>query len=68
MKRLLIATLSTATLWAMTAPAFALTNRFEGARQDTINRLTDRFDSAREGRISKLTDRFSDAYKGTLDR
>lgn len=68
MKRLMLTTLSAATLLTVASPAFALTDRFDDARQDTINRLTDRFDDAREGTINKLNDRFSDSYQDTLNR
>jgi len=68
MKRLMLTTLSIATLLTAAAPALALTDRFDDARDGTINRLNDRFDDARDGTINRLNDRFSDAYQETLNR
>lgn len=68
MKRFLLTTLSAATLLTIAAPAFALTDRFDDAREGTINRLSDRFDDAGEDRINRLSDRFDDAREGTINR
>lgn len=67
MKRLALATLSMFTL-AVAAPAFALTPRFDDARQDTVNRLNDRFDDARGTVVNRLSDRFRDAHQDNLNR
>ena len=68
MKRFMLTTLSVATLLTIASPAFALTDRFDDARESTINKLNDRFDDARESTINKLNDRFSDSYQDTLNR
>jgi hypothetical protein len=47
MKRFVLSTVSMIALTtAMVSPALALNDRFDDARQDTINRLNDRFDDA----------------------
>lgn len=49
MKRIIIATLSITALSTMIGlPALALSDRFGGEREQTINRLSDRFDSERQ--------------------
>lgn len=68
MKRLMLTTLSIATLLAAASPALALNHRFDNARQGTINQLTDRFDDARQGVINRLADRFDDSYENNLNR
>jgi hypothetical protein len=69
MTRFIFSTVSMIALaTAMMSPALALTDRFDDARQDTINRLGDRFDDAREGTINRLNDRFGDAREQTINR
>lgn len=55
MKRFVLTGLTFGFLVSATTPAFALSDRFDDARQDTINRLSDRFDDARQDTINRLT-------------
>lgn len=55
MKRFALTGLTLGFLVVATAPVFALSDRFDDARQDTINRLSDRFDDARQDTINRLT-------------
>ena len=68
MKRLVLTTLSATALLAIASPALALNDRFDDARDGTINRLNDRFDDARDGTINRLNDRFDDARDRTINR
>lgn len=63
MKRFALTGLTLGFMVVATAPAFALSDRFDDARQDNINRLSDspserlrqRFDDARQDTINRLT-------------
>lgn len=55
MKHFVLTGLTFGLMVVATAPALALSNRFDDARQDTINRLSDRFDDARQDTINHLT-------------
>jgi iron-sulfur cluster repair protein YtfE (RIC family) len=69
MKRLFLASLSTIALAATFAlPASALNERFDDARDATINQLNDRFDDARDATINQLNDRFDEEHQDTLNQ
>jgi benzoyl-CoA reductase/2-hydroxyglutaryl-CoA dehydratase subunit BcrC/BadD/HgdB len=69
MKRSVLLTASIIALtMAIASPALALSDRFNDARQETINRLSDRFNDARQETINRLSDRFNDARQETINR
>jgi hypothetical protein len=82
MKRYILASLSVLALSAYATPGFALSDRFDEARRENLDKgvstevsLTDRFDEARRENLDKgvsaetnLTDRFDEARRENLDR
>jgi Spy/CpxP family protein refolding chaperone len=69
MKRLILAGLSAIALTAAaTLPAAALNDRFDAAREQTMNKLNDRFGNAHQDTLNKLNSRFEKAYQDTLNR
>jgi hypothetical protein len=85
MNRFIYTALTVVTFSAITtAPAAALSERFEmardqvwnnklsetfeEAREDNLNKLSERFEEAREDNLNKLSERFEDAREETLNR
>ncbi len=83
MKRLVLMSLTTLTLTAVAAPAFALSDRFETeldrnrsnlsdrteqARESTLNKLNDRFETELDRNRSNLSDRTEQARESTLNK
>jgi predicted nuclease with TOPRIM domain len=68
MKRILLALSAIALSTTVAFPAAALNERFDEAREQTMNKLNERFDEAREQTMNKLNERFSKSYKETLNR
>ena len=64
MKRLILATLSVLALSTVATPTLALSDRFESARQQTMNKLNDRFDKEHQETLNKLNDRFDKSNRG----
>lgn len=60
MQRFIVAGLTIGSV-VFAVPAFALSDRFEDARQDTINRLSD-------SPLGRLSQPFDDARQDTLNR
>jgi hypothetical protein len=82
MKRYILASLSVLALSAYATPGFALSDRFDEARRDNLNKgistevsLSDRFDEARRDNLNKgistevsLSDRFDEARRDNLNK
>jgi hypothetical protein len=82
MKRYILASLSVLALSAYATPGFALTERFDEARRENLDKgistevsLTERFDEARRENLDKgistevsLTERFDEARRENLDK
>jgi hypothetical protein len=75
MQRVILGGLSIVLFSTVMAPAMALTQRFDDARQQNLEKgltsevdLTERFEDARQDNLNKLTERFEDAYQDNLDK
>jgi hypothetical protein len=75
MNRYIVNTLSVVLLSAISAPALALTPRFDDARNNNLNKaltsevsLSPRFDDARSENLNKLNPRFDNARSENLNK
>lgn len=74
MKRLVAASLltiaaTTASATGLASPAAALSDRFQDAREQMLNKLNDRFDSERQQTLdSKLIDRSENERRQSLNK
>lgn len=66
---IVLVTLSAATLALTTAtPGVALSERFERAHQQNLDKLSERFEEPREQNLDKLSERFEESREQNLDK